>query len=83
MLLLFVRRFASKTSNKHLKKVPTSKLTGHRPKPTVRTGAVKEDESILWTSDEEAKRVAKNALDSESLSLGSLGTGIFFRKRCR
>jgi len=28
------------------------------------TGSTKEDDSILWTSDEEAKRVAKNALDS-------------------
>ena len=29
-----------------------------------RTGTTKEDDSILWASDEEAKRVAKNALDS-------------------
>ena len=29
-----------------------------------RTGSTKEDDSILWSSDEEAKRVAKNALDS-------------------
>lgn len=33
----------------------------------IRTGTTKDDDSILWTSDEEAKRVAKNALDSFKL----------------
>ncbi|CAJ1361109.1 unnamed protein product [Effrenium voratum] len=28
------------------------------------TGAVKEDESVLWTTDDEAKRAAKGAMDS-------------------
>ena len=43
----------------------------------IRTGSTKEDDSILWSSDEEAKRVAKNALDSRGTRFFCLFSFLF------